>query len=360
MDHTYCVIMAGGKGERFWPLSTRTVPKPYVRLLGDRTMIQMTVDRVRRLLPPEHIFVVITKDHLRVATEQLSELPRENLIVEPAGRDTAPCVGFTAVMLMRLDPSAIMVVLPADHYIPDPECFLDALSQAVTCARSGDDLVTIGIRPSRPETGYGYIEAGGAANPGPQGSCFRVSRFVEKPDATEAARYLADGRFYWNSGIFVWQARALIDGMEAHMPGLFSGLMEMKEAMASGDKRKTARIFRGLERISIDYGLMEKADNVLMIPGAFIWDDVGTWGSLLRVFPGDEHGNYVRGDALCIDTRDSIVFGDGITVGAIGLSNLVVIASRTGVLVADRRRDQETRKIASRLEGRRTGKGKSR
>jgi mannose-1-phosphate guanylyltransferase len=349
MEHTYCVIMAGGKGERFWPLSTKSIPKPFVKLIGDKSMIQMTVDRALQFVASDRVLVVLGEEHAAVAREQLPELGRDQFIIEPAGRDTAPCIGFAAIQLLIRDPHAVMVVLPADHYVPDSSSFAETMSVAVACARQGDHLVTAGIWPTRPETGYGYIHAIDRATD-VHDSCYRVNRFVEKPDEATAAHYLAEGGYYWNSGIFVWQVNTVLKGMEVHMPELRGRLGRIEQASRSGDTGEVEELFKGCERISIDYGLMEKADNVLMVKADFVWDDVGTWSSLRRTMQLDEHGNYVSGQPVCVDTRDCVIYGEGVKVGVVGVSNLVVVASREGVLVCDLHRDQDTRQIARMFE----------
>jgi mannose-1-phosphate guanylyltransferase len=350
MEHTYCVIMAGGKGERFWPLSTAGTPKPFIKLIGDKTMIQMTLQRVTALVPKERTFVVLGEEHVDVARRQLPELSEDQFIVEPDGRDTGPCIGFTALQLNRRDPESVMIVLPADQYIPDTDAFAACASEAVRCARQGDHLVTIGVTPTRPEVGYGYIHAGDRTGIALAGSCFRVNRFVEKPDEARAAQYLADGNYFWNSGIFVWLTRVVLAGIERHMPELFRGLRAIEGAVAAGDSQKVAEGFKGFQKISIDYGLMEKADNVLMVKADFAWDDVGTWGSLQRVMELDEAGNYLRGSPVCVDAKGCVIYGEDVPVGAIGVSNLIIVASREGVLVCDMGRDQETRQIARMIE----------
>ena len=349
MEHTFCVIMAGGRGERFWPLSTDRVPKPFIKLIGDKTMIQMTVARVLRLVPKERVFVVLGREHVEVARTQLPDLPEGQFIAEPAGRDTAPCIGFAATILCRRDPGATMIVLPADQYIPDEDAFVRTASAGVEWAVRGEYLVTIGITPTRPETGYGYIRAGEEVRA--EGApCFHVDRFVEKPDEATAVRYLTDGGYYWNSGIFIWRAQVVLKGMEAHMPHLREGLEAIGRAAAAGDAAGVADLFRGLPKISIDYGLMEKADNVLMMKADFAWDDVGTWGALRRVMKLDASGNYLRGNPVCVDTRDCVIFAEGVPVGAIGVSNLIVVASGEGVLVCDLARDQDARLVARMME----------
>jgi mannose-1-phosphate guanylyltransferase len=345
MEHLYCVIMAGGRGERFWPLSTKDIPKPFVRLFGDRTMIQMTVDRILGLVPMGNIFVVLGREHEQVARKQLPELGREQFIVEPAGRDTAACIGLAATVLHRRDPDGVMIVLPADHYIPDTGAFLRTVSRTVEWATRGDFLVTLGITPTRPDVGYGYVRAGEPVTEADPSTC-KVDRFVEKPSLPKALQYLSEGIYYWNSGLFVWRTRTLLEGLKRHMVDLHRGLGQIDRAMSEGNTEAVARIFTGFNKVSIDYGLMEKADNVLMVKADFAWDDVGTWGSLRRVMELDENGNFRSGKTICVDTKGCVVYGQDVPIGTVGVENLIVVASPAGVLVCDGRRDQETRQIA--------------
>jgi len=248
-----------------------------------------------------------------------------------------------------------MVVLPADQFIPDVDNFVKTISRAVECSKTGDYLIAIGIKPVRPETGYGYINAYEVFNVIGGDVCYRVSRYVEKPDRETAIKYIAEGNYYWNGGIFIWHAKAVMTGIKRHMPELYGGLMNLKNTMASKDSEKIAGIYRSLQRKSIDYGLMEKADNVLMLPAQFIWDDVGTWSSLLRVLELDSTGNYVKGNVLCVDTKDCVVFAGDLPVGTIGVSNLVIVASKEGILVCDTARAQEVREIAKKMEAAKLG-----
>ncbi|HAR94491.1 MAG TPA: mannose-1-phosphate guanylyltransferase [Deltaproteobacteria bacterium] len=350
MEHTYGVIMAGGKGERFWPLSTKRVPKPFIRLLATNTMIQMTVERLLKIVPEDRIMVVLGAEHLAIAQEQLSLWPAVRYLVEPAGRDTAPCIGLAAVTLQREDPKALMVVVPSDHYIPDQFIFVETMRKGIRLARDDARLVTTGIKPTRPETGYGYIQAGKRLPSDVPDGCFEVRRFVEKPDARRAADYLAEGGYYWNSGIFIWQADTVLRGIARHMPRLDRGLQQIRAAMDAGDEVKKDEFFCALEKRSIDYGLMEKAENVVMLEAGFIWDDVGTWSSLQRVLPADERGNCIHGEAVCVDTKGCVIYGEDVPVGTIGLENLIVVASKRGVLVCPKDRDQDARKIAGHME----------
>jgi mannose-1-phosphate guanylyltransferase len=350
LEHTYCVIMAGGKGERFWPVSTDVKPKPFIKLVGERSMIQLTVDRISTIVPRERIFVVLVEQHVGAAREQLPDLPIENLIIEPEGRDTAPCVGFSAVWLSRIDPEAVMVTLPADHYIPDVDRFRETIVHGIDCAAAGDYLVTIGIKPTRPETGYGYIRIGEPFEHCGDLPCYRVQRIVEKPDLAKAEQYLEEQSYYWNAGIFIWRVPVLLKELETHMPALYQGLSEIRRAWSENSTAEVARIYGRFEKKSIDYGLMEKARNVLVIPSLFGWDDVGTWTSLKRVKELDGNRNFIEGRTVCLDTENCIIYGNGVRIGTVGISNLVVVASREGVLVCGTDRVQEVREIARRFE----------
>jgi mannose-1-phosphate guanylyltransferase len=342
--------MAGGRGERFWPLSTGKVPKPFLPLTGTKTLIQLTVERASQFAPKERIFIVLGRAHLNIALKQLPELPRQNFIVEPVGRDTAACIGLAATVLSIKDENATMVVLPADQYVPDVKKFAETIKDCVTMACRGEYLVTLGIKPTRAETGYGYIHARKNINGGKDIVCFKVEKYVEKPDQRRAAQYIKDGNYYWNAGIFIWKTKTVLEEMRTHMPFLYNGLRAMEGALREDKKVRADTIFRGFERKSIDYGLMEKAQNVLMVPANFKWDDVGTWASLQRVLDLDGKGNYTRGDTICIDTNNCVVVGDGRVIGTIGVENLVIVSSKNGILICDKERVQEVREIAKSID----------
>ncbi len=354
MENIYCVIMAGGKGERFWPLSRENTPKPFLRLLGTKTMIQHTVERALRITSRDRIVIVLGKAHLEVAREQLGFLVEENFLVEPEGRDTAACIGFAGTWVSMKDDKAVMVTLPADHYIPDVDAFAKTIDAGAHFASSGDDFVTVGVRPSRPETGYGYIHAPGLFGTTDGVDCFRVERFVEKPDPARAAMYLEAGDYFWNGGIFIWRVSTLLQGIREHIPDLSDGLLKIRDALSRGDGEVIRTVYQGLRRLSIDYGLMEKAGNVLMVPADFAWDDVGTWESLSRIAQPDDSGNHSTGDVVSKDARNCIVFSDGVTIGVLGVSNLVIVATDEGVLVAGADRAQEVREIARMIADRRS------
>ncbi|MHB8111115.1 MAG: mannose-1-phosphate guanylyltransferase [Syntrophorhabdaceae bacterium] len=352
-DDTYFVIMAGGQGERFWPMSTKLTAKPFIPLTGEKALIHLTIERAQKIVPPDRIFFVLEKIYLPVARECLPEIPRENFIVEAVGRDTAPCIGLAASTLRSKDPRAVIVFLPSDHYVPDEKHFANLVRKAVVTARHRDDIITIGVRPLWPETGYGYIKTGKAI-PSSGNEYFTVARYVEKPSLEKARRYTRHGAYYWNTGIFITRANVLCDSLHRHMPELYAGLMEIQNALKDGKRAKADQIFTNLEEISIDYGLMEKAKNVIMAPATFSWDDIGTWTSLLRVLDRDEKGNVIRGNVLAIDTENSVVISGKTPVAVLGLSDVVVVSSRTGILVCDASRAQDVRKIAKILSRKET------
>lgn len=342
---TYFVIMAGGRGERFWPLSTERVPKPFVSLIAKKTLIELTVERAQRIVPIENVLIVLGREHLPVARACLPYLPHRNFIVEPVGRDTAPCIALAASIVRSRNPDAVMVVLPSDHFVPDEKNFTVLIKKAIRTARDRDDLITIGITPDRPETGYGYIKRGEPVTL-PHGlNCFAVDRYVEKPGITKARRYIREGGYYWNAGIFVWRAAVFLDALKAHMPEMHEGITQFRKAVGSRQSKKADALFAALERISIDYGLMEKARNVLVIPATFSWDDIGTWTALHRVLPRDKDGNVVMGDAVVLDTSTSVVISGSKPVAVLGVSDIVIIASDNGILVCDASRVQDVRRV---------------
>ncbi len=344
-EDTYFVIMAGGRGERFWPLSTEFSPKPFIGLIGQKTFIELTVERARRIVPIERIFVVLGKEHVPVARTCLPGLPQGNFIVEPVGRDTAPCVALAASIVKAKDPDAVMVILPSDHFVPDEKKFTALIKKAIKVARGRNDLITIGITPDRPETGYGYIKRGKPVTLPHGPDCFEVDRYVEKPNITRARRYIREGGFYWNAGIFVWRAAVLLDTLRLHMPKMHEGIMEFQKAAGSRRLKKADAIFAGLEKVSIDYGLMEKAKNGLVVPATFSWDDVGTFTALRRVMPTDKDGNVVMGNAVVLDTSTSVIISGDKPIAVLGVSDIVIVASDNGILICDASKVQEVRRV---------------
>ncbi len=337
----YAVIMAGGRGERFWPLSSELVPKPFVSLLGEKTMIRNTVDRLAAITPYENMLVVLARQHLPVALEQLPELPRSNFIVEPMGRDTAACIGLASLHVERKDAAAAVVIVPADQRIPDRKAFAGIIAGARDFLGVPDaGIITIGIKPTRPETGYGYIEIGEELGRLQDMALYRVSRFVEKPDPAAAQTYCASETYYWNSGIFIAKNKTIQRSLHAFMPELWAGMERIRSVLGTAEEREVAhREFADFKKISIDYGVLEKAGRVAVVPANFAWDDLGTWNALARACVSDGDGNVSIGKHLGHDTRNCIIYNnqDQLLV-TVGVRDLVLVQARGKVLVCHKDR----------------------
>ena len=346
MSTVYAVVMAGGRGERFWPLSTEQRPKPFVPLIGPATLLQETVARLRSLVPVERILIALGENHRAIASRQVPEIPPANLIVEPVGRDTAACLGLSAIHLAQRDPQGIMLALPADHFIDDPEQFRQTVRKGIENLEGSTGIV-FGIRPDRPETGYGYVRAEKPALPA---AAWPVIRFVEKPDAAKAAEYVRSGRYFWNSGMFLWRNRTLLALFEAHMPEVSQALNELRPLLAREDAQgEVTRIFSSLPRISIDYGILEKASGLRLVPVGFHWDDIGNWASLARAVPADSSGNIAQGPAVPVESSNCILRSDDGAVAVFGVSDLVVVRARGRILVCSRNRATDLKTLLSSL-----------
>lgn len=332
----YAIIMAGGRGERFWPVSSELMPKPFVSLLGDTTMVQDTVDRIAAVIPPERMLLVLSRHHLPVAREQLPRIPAENFIAEPMGRDTAACIGLASLHVEKRDGDASVVILPADHCIPEREAFAGIVAAALDFLIAHDaGIITIGIKPTRPETGYGYIEAGEQLGQMQNCTLYKVSRFVEKPELAMARDFLAAGRYYWNSGIFITRNITLQEHLGSYMPELWEGMKRIRTALGTGKEQEVAtREFSGFKKASIDCGVLEKSKQVTMVPAGFEWDDLGTWNALARVCAPDAGGNVVIGRQLGRDTGGCTIYNkqEGLIV-TLGVRDLVIVQARGKVLV---------------------------
>jgi mannose-1-phosphate guanylyltransferase len=352
------VIMAGGSGTRFWPLSRKHRPKQFLALAGDSPLLAATVARLPPLARPERTIIVCGPQHAAAAKRMLPELPKENFIVEPCARNTAPCVGLAAIHVAARDRAGIMAMLPADHHIARPAQFRVALAAAAQLAERGS-IATIGIRPSRPETGYGYLKLGPRlAARGTKGKpklhAFKVERFVEKPDVVTAARYLADGSYLWNSGIFVFRADVILEEIRRAMPVLGEQLDAIERTLGTPAYAKTLRrVFPDCPSISIDYGVMEKSDRIAVVPADFGWSDVGSFAALSDVRATDHLGNVAEGDAIVIDGRNNVVLATkGRPVAVIGIDDVVVVDAGDAVLVCRRERAQDVRKAVEELSRR--------
>lgn len=349
----YAVILAGGYGERFWPLSTRRRPKQLLSLIGGQPLLVAAVERLTGLIPPDRIFVLTSHDLVRACRRLLPSVPADHVVGEPFRRDTAAAVALGAGLVAARDPTAAFCVLPADHIIREDDRFRACLAQAFTLAESSENwLVTLGIRPTWPCTGYGYIKVGDALPGLGVSRAFRVRRFVEKPDAATAHRYLQSGGFYWNGGMFLWRADVLRAAFDRHVPAL-RDLLDRVAACPriSALRRRLAAWYEPLPRISIDYALMEKADRIAMVEAAFSWDDVGDWPALARHFPADSRGNVVIGEGIAVEADGTIVVSSaGHLTALLGVRDLVVVQAPGVTLVCTRERAQEVKKVVQKLE----------
>jgi mannose-1-phosphate guanylyltransferase len=347
----FAVILAGGSGTRLWPLSRQSRPKQMLRLLGERTMFQLTVDRLLPMFKPGQILVVTGREHAEELMQQAPEIPRENFLVEPMGRNTAPAIGLAALHLRRRDPRARMAVLPADHYIRDEARFRAVLRAAFQVAERGF-LVTLGIRPAYPATGFGYIERGELLGRFGGFLAHRVQAFREKPDPATAERFVADGRHSWNSGMFVWQVDRILEEIARHMPELAAGLGALEDALGSPEEGEAlGRIWPGMPNTSIDYGVMERAQEVAVIPAEFGWNDIGSWAALLDILAGDDQSNVVLGtEHLGLDTSGSLIFGNGRMVATLGVRDLIIVDTDDVLLVCPRERAQDVRLLVEALK----------
>ncbi len=347
MAALYAVIMAGGRGERFWPLSTMDLPKPFIPLLGEKSLLQDTVTRIEPMVPRERVLISIGAVHLETARQQLPQVPEENFIVEPVGRDTSACIGFSALHIERRDPEGMMLILPADHFISDGAAYLEAIRSGLKNLEDATGIV-FGIVPVRPETGYGYIHV--EKSPIERDAC-PVIQFVEKPNAEAAAQYLASGDYFWNSGMFLWENRTLLDLYRIHMPKTYQGLQEITPLLGKANSAEEIdRIFSGLPRISIDYGIMEKISGLRLVPAKFGWDDIGSWASLERALPSDSWGNTVHGSHFTLESSGCIVYAQSDTVATFGVSDLVVVQAYGKILVCPKDKAADLKRLVTALD----------
>jgi len=352
----YGIIMAGGIGKRFWPMSCKKRPKQFLNLFGSRSMIQMAFDRLQPLINPENIFVITNKNHRKLTEKHLTDLPPENIIGEPMSKDTAPCIGLSALLTMVQDPEAVQVVLPADHLITGVEEFQRIISLGAELASQKDCLITIGIKPNRPETGYGYIQW----DPAPaeknlpkqfhNKDILKVKTFAEKPNFATAKRFIESGDFLWNSGIFIWKAKTILHELEESLPELHESLMKVKKYInKKGFYRALVNAYRQIKSISIDYSVMEKSKNVFLIKGNFGWIDIGSWEAFYKLKDKDSSGNVIIGTSELQDSSNNLIISDKNLVAAIGIEDVVVISTDDKVLICPRNRSQDVKGIVDYL-----------
>lgn len=338
----YVVIMCGGSGSRFWPKSRKTFPKQFLKAVGDKTMIQSTVERINRFVPFENIYMVTNKAFVSTIMEQVPEIPEENIILEPLVKETAACIGFSAVKLLKKDPEAVMIVLPSDHYIQDEEAFIQTVQQGLEIVNNYNCLVTMGIRPTRPETAYGYIETGKVLVDKFQFSTYKVKRFTEKPNKEKAREFIEKGTYLWNSGMFIWKASVLLKQYKKFLPDMYQSLKRISEAIGLPEEDKIVEEeYLKIDGISIDYGILEKTWDVFVMESCFEWDDIGSWTALERYMDSDENGNSLKGNVSTLDSYNCILYGDKRLIAAIGVNDLIVVETDDVILICNKERDQD-------------------
>jgi mannose-1-phosphate guanylyltransferase len=353
MAERFVVIIAGGRGERFWPQSRSHRPKHLLPIVGEHPLLRQTLDRVRSLVSPRNTFVITSLSQEKGVRACCRRLPAENVVVEPVGRDTAPAVALAAALVERRDPSGVFAILPADHVIHDAKAYVADLDAAFSAAGSADVLVTLGITPHEPATGFGYVHRGETWAAFGGRTLFSVRRFVEKPSLEVAQGYLASGEYLWNAGMFVWSVPSFTTALGRHAPDLWDGLEPVRAALARRRSlaKALATVYPSLRRISIDYALLEKSGNVVVLPATFDWDDVGAWPAVARHWPADARGNVGRGRVLVEDGANNIISSDdGHLVAVLGVSDCIVVRTKDATLVVPRARAQEIKTLLKKLE----------
>jgi mannose-1-phosphate guanylyltransferase len=348
----YAVIMAGGVGSRFWPQSRERSPKQVLRIVGSGSLISNTIARIQPLVQSDKVLVVTNKLQKDIIHQQVPSVPLQNVLTEPLGRNTAPCIGLAAKWISRKDPNAIMIILPADHIIRNTEEFLLVLQRAVHVAQVSDSLVTIGIKPTHPETGYGYIqfEDSSEKNPYAADGIYCVKTFAEKPNLETAEKFLKSGDFLWNSGMFIWKASVILREIEKHIPELGEQLTKLEQAFDTETYQAALEHVYGVIRsISIDYGVMEKASKVFVARGDFGWSDVGSWDEVVRLTPIDGDGNALRGTVIAKDSHRNYIDAGNKVVATIGIEDVIVVVTDDAVLICKKGKSQDVKEVVDYL-----------
>ena len=349
----YAVIMAGGSGTRLWPRSRKKKPKQLLDIVSSKTMIQETVDRLEGLVDADNVFVVVGEAHAQEINRQLAEVPSENILIEPQGKNTAPCIGLAAVHVRARDKDAVMIVLPSDHLIKNANRFRKVLKAAAAVASKGKSLVTIGIEPTFPETGYGYVQIGDKLDSANGEDVHEVVAFKEKPTSAVAKKFLKSGKYMWNSGMFVWKTDTVLAQIKALLPALHKGLMKIEAALGKEDEAAVLeKVYDSIEGESIDIGVMEKAKKVMLIKGDFGWNDIGSWAAMEQLWPKDPDGNFLDADVVSIESSGNIIHSTKKLVTVIGLKDIVIIETEDALLVCAKDRAPDVRRAVDELKER--------
>ncbi|MBN1226062.1 MAG: mannose-1-phosphate guanylyltransferase [Deltaproteobacteria bacterium] len=347
-DTVYALIMAGGSGTRFWPRSRENRPKQLLDITGDEILLKKTVDLIKEIISFSRIYIITTEAQADAIRKVTPEIPYENILIEPFGKNTAPAIGLSSLYIEGSDPNSVVVILPADHYIKDSDSFYRTISAGVSKASEGSFILTIGIQPKGPETGYGYIETDKMLN---NNTIFSVRSFHEKPDLTTARSFIKSGNFFWNSGIFMAKTSTIIQEIKTHMSHNYACLMKIRSSLGSKNEADTIKsCYQDMESISIDYGVMEKSKNVLMARGTFDWNDVGSWPSAAQYWPTDNKDNAFIGEIIHLDSTNCIVYSPKKPVALLGVEDLIVIEEDDVLMVCKKERSQDVKKLVGLLK----------
>jgi mannose-1-phosphate guanylyltransferase len=351
MKNLFTLIMAGGSGTRFWPRSKVVKPKQYLNLFSEDSLLQSTIKRFSSFTPTENIYIVSGKSQATVLEEQTPMLPKENLIYEPVGKNTLPCIGLAAMFAEKENPEGVMVVTPSDHLIENDELFRDTVLAAVKIADEHNGIVTIGITPAYPATGYGYVKTAEDITGNEKIRQFKVERFVEKPNEATATEYLKQGGFFWNSGLFVFKISVFLDAVKQFAPALYFDLRKIQADFGKPSFEKTLdTIYRAVEGISVDYGIMEHAKNIYLVEGNFVWNDLGSWESVYLTSEKDENGNSVTGEAIIIDSKNSYIYSESGLIALVGFDDAIVVQDGNTTVVCRRDKAEEIKKVVDQLK----------
>ena len=349
----YAVIMAGGSGTRLWPRSRKKKPKQLLDIVSSKTMIQETVERLDPVIDSNRTIVVVGELHFKDIDRQLAHIPTENILIEPCGRNTAPCIGLAAINIRARHKNAVMVVLPSDHLIRKASRFRKIVKAAAAIAEKEKNLVTIGIKPSFPETGYGYIQIGKKAFSVQKEDVYKVVAFKEKPTLAVAKKFLKSGKYMWNSGMFVWSVDTILEQIKAHLPDLYKALMKIEASIGKANERKVLeKVYNSIKPESIDFGVMEKAKEVLLLKGDFGWNDIGSWAAMEQLWPKDRDGNFLNADVVSIESSGNIIHSTKKLVAVIGLKDIVIIETEDALLVCPKERAPDVRRAVDELKKR--------
>ncbi len=341
------LIMAGGEGTRFWPLSRKSKPKQFLKLADDeKTMLQLTVERVMELVDINKIFIATNGRYINRIIEQLPALPEENIIEEPYKRNTAPSIALSSLYINRKYPDSTMTILPSDHIIKDNNKFLGVLDSAMAFVQKGTNIVTLGIKPDHPETGYGYIKLGTKAGTSEGNDIFKVKEFTEKPDLKTANIFFEGDNYYWNSGMFIWKSSTILKKIEKYLPKIYNSINKISKSIGEDNEKDIIKEeFKKMDSISIDYGILEKDNEIFTIPVDFGWNDVGSWAALSEMKEGSCEDNVIKADHLGINTKRSIIYSQDKLITTIGIDNLIIVNTEDVVLVCNKDNAQDVKKL---------------